>query len=1634
LVLAACFFAGLFFLHVYLLQQAESIISNFLDNKVVAASGGVYHTTFDKVEISYTSQQILITNLRLLPDSSLLTRQAANGKPLKTVYSLLIPELVIDDIGLRKAYLQNILDLNRLVIDGAEIRIDLNYDAPSPPVDSVLRKDIKRQLTPYFKSFEVGDITFSNFSVTINSLKNGEKSSVFTPASLLHISGLEVKTQLDPTDTDFIKVDDIKLQGSGVSGVLSDSTYLFFLEQIDLVKSDSSLYIQNLNVLPTADPTRLLDKKPELESVYEIRVPQVYGYGISYNALYNTRNLDLEELTILSPVLRLTNIQENQPLTKEPFKPRDLYEAIDRVLNRLTVGRLSIRYGESVILDRTADQTLAKFSTKIREASAFNFNLDSTSLARQDQLFFSDSLRVGLREYALRLGDQVHLLTADEIEINSNTNYIAGHNFRLVPDTTSRAADSVVAFYNGRVADLEFKGIDVTTLYNQNRLVIDSINLESPDFNFTRLVPKSIVWETEETKFRQSDIYTLISEYLYELQIGYLTLNNGVIQIDEEISDNNELFETKLRLARLWNFKIDSTSAYELKKLFNADDFELDIQDYRHHLPDAIHTIQANSLLVSTKQDKIVLTDLQITNERQISFPFLAAGSADLPLTLMNIQIPKLELLGVDVLEAYLKKKLLVDLVEIPNPVIQIGSKLLPKEPAEQKGIVSSRVLYTLMQPYLTQLAVKRLIISNAEVGTAFHAPNGSLTLNSALTDIEVNAFRFDSLSSQNAKRLFFAEDVKVKSQNLTIDPPDERYQLKVETLQTSTSQGEIMAKGVNLTYPDATISDQQLLLNNKKGLLTLTLSDLELKGVDFDRAYYDEVLSIDSILTEKPKVNFHFASTPARSKKNRRVRLEETNLYEAVRPFMSAIYINNVIVRKGEFTTNQTSSSGQIVDRLQLKNIMLAVEGFRLDSTASADTKRFFYSDDMRLHIDRYSFPLADGIHLLSARNLEVSTRNNLIILSDLRLQPKLTVDINQMSANKYTARVPEVILAGVNFDRIFDDEVFQAEKVDVINPTIDLRVYNNNTQEKLGKGNKMKVGKPDLSSILLTEANIIGAQLMYTTYSDGKATQTEFPNLSANFTDMRYDMLSDKESAPLYIENISFDFAGWKTLLPDSIHYLEPERVTFNATDSILAISNLKVYPRTDKPIASSKPQFTARIPQVLLEGVDLNQIQNDTLALNHIRFLMPELVVYTRKSANAVKENLQSAKVKTGNNSFSGLVNIDSISFQQAKVRLNTINEADTSGLELNSVYLKAKGIKVDSSLLKEDSRILFADNIQLGVKGYKFRTDDGFYDISVEEIGINTENTTLWLDSLRIIPALDRDSFANAKGYETDQFTFINNRLEFQNIDLRQLIYNNRLIMDRLFIDGFNLGVYRDKRQPYPVNHYPAMPQTSLRNSKLGLLIKESVLRNGYISYSERVKGSGRPGFIDLTDITITADTISNFKSILSQNYVTNLHASMNIMGAGHLEADFNIPFGDSLNRHNFSGHLTEMSLDKLNPILENTIFIKIQSGSADSIAFQVNADKDFAEGFMDFGYHNLEVALVSKKNGDPFGIFREVGSHLANLFLKNDNTGEIKDGKLVLRQGEIKYERDEERSIVNYWVKTLVDGFKSSIGL
>ena len=118
-------------------------------------------------------------------------------------------------------------------------------------------------------------------------------------------------------------------------------------------------------------------------------------------------------------------------------------------------------------------------------------------------------------------------------------------------------------------------------------------------------------------------------------------------------------------------------------------------------------------------------------------------------------------------------------------------------------------------------------------------------------------------------------------------------------------------------------------------------------------------------------------------------------------------------------------------------------------------------------------------------------------------------------------------------------------------------------------------------------------------------------------------------------------------------------------------------------------------------------------------------------------------------------------------------------------------------------------------------------------------------------------------------------------------------------------------------------------------------------------------------------------------------------------------------------------------------MQNSAFIKFDEGRLNYLSFDIEADDDHSFGNLDLDYENLKKVEILR-NKDELDIQKEKGkqrkekkkalSILANTLIPNDYNPSSKN----YYSGAISFERNKERAIFGYLVKSIQSGILTSL--
>jgi len=154
----------------------------------------------------------------------------------------------------------------------------------------------------------------------------------------------------------------------------------------------------------------------------------------------------------------------------------------------------------------------------------------------------------------------------------------------------------------------------------------------------------------------------------------------------------------------------------------------------------------------------------------------------------------------------------------------------------------------------------------------------------------------------------------------------------------------------------------------------------------------------------------------------------------------------------------------------------------------------------------------------------------------------------------------------------------------------------------------------------------------------------------------------------------------------------------------------------------------------------------------------------------------------------------------------------------------------------------------------------------------------------------------------------------------------------------------------------------------------------------------------------------------------------LDATATIQDSSELKVNMNYLMNSPENLFKVKGSLSQFNMRIVNPVLEPLALVSIRSGKVNRFDFDFSANQTSSNGQLFFGYDDLKISVLEMKDGNTKE--SKFASFLANsLLLRSKNPR----GKELLPD-EIAFTRDQKRSVLNYWWKSIFSGIRNTLGI
>lgn len=343
----------------------------------------------------------------------------------------------------------------------------------------------------------------------------------------------------------------------------------------------------------------------------------------------------------------------------------------------------------------------------------------------------------------------------------------------------------------------------------------------------------------------------------------------------------------------------------------------------------------------------------------------------------------------------YFKRELAIDSIRIIDPSIRLTN---PDKPSDKLNFsLQTGNLYQLITDQLAILRIGKFHIKNADLT---HAPSN---FNLSGFDFSMDGLLMDSLVHED--RVFFSTHIVLEINDQVMLLPDSIHEVGFEKFLLSTSDSVLRFQQAFIRPSKSSgISFHE---ENDINVYDVSIPNLGLVGMDYFKAYNDNVFSVGEVYIRQPQIQINNEQVDISSDAS-----GDNNILKLLTQAFDSLQVGKFDIEGANVDIKLSNDNSQ--QRLSSKRTNIYMYGISLDSSNAVLDESNKYFDSASVTLLEYSYNLPDSIHQLSVNELTLNSSDSSILISELRLAP---VRNPNSSKSLVYLEVPRSSLTGVNF-----------------------------------------------------------------------------------------------------------------------------------------------------------------------------------------------------------------------------------------------------------------------------------------------------------------------------------------------------------------------------------------------------------------------------------------------------------------------------------------------------------------------------------------------------------------------------------------------------------------------------------------
>ena len=1401
--------------------------------------------------------------------------------------------------------------------------------------------------------------------------------------------------------------------------------YSIDFDRISVELGSRRISLENFKLVPdTVVYNKLLERGEAKSAIYQISTSSIELWGTGFYKLFFKRHFKAKELLIKNPVVVLKKVPDKKHNKKRDFIHEDLFPSIEPYLDKLELKRIKLKGGKfHLSLEEDSIRNTSHYG--FVSVDLTEFYLDKKVYRQREKLFYSSNIQISVDDYRMKLADGIHVLTADSLYISTDESLLKINTFEIKPEIElPQYLDNLKSnYYYVSAPEIKLRNFNISNLYFNQDVEIQNVIVESPKVKLiNKLVPEKSSGKKEA---KEIDFYILIKNKLKSISISTMGFNHADFKLFYG-TQKYPVYTIGDANLNLYGIILDEHSGADKLRILYSRNIRINIKQFTARIKNNTHLLSTGKINLYTDTRSLHVENIRVKPLKNSAYKA----------QLLHFYLNKIDLKGTNFYKFYHDKVLVAS--SLVSGSSNINVRLYKKnKKLEEK---SAGVISGLLGGFVDKLSIRNIYFREAGFKISSYTKDSLLNRFEGDVDIQLNRFLFLNALKIEKEKLFFSDKFKITLSNYSQILKDHLHLLKVDELYLSNSDSIINLS--NLSIKPKIKLHKELIAYKKSKLINLLVEKSVIKGIDIQKVYADKDLLTQSVTIEQPGFELlNFTDVDNRIT-YKQLEIDSLGVDSVVRKntvtellagYFRHISINKLAVNNGFFRFVDVDS----LNRRELTmggNASVWVEYFAYDNRDSTKVNGFANSKGFNFELDHFYQKLMDKRYRLNINRVNLSSKDSTLTAEIIRFFPTPGMDKSLYGNLIWTIYSPKLETNGIDVSAFINHNILDVGAIKLINPALVLIQEENKKEQLPDKKDKQKQGKFPFDKIIVDSVAVVGGNLGV--FKDEFDLSQQMLKSSFNVHLSNFDIDSNFVKNPFETIkqiNTTVELDKFHYLLKKTNSFFDFEKFYLNSGNGIIQIDSIDYHKNeSEKNIVAGKTTVDAlHISSFSFRDFSFEDLLEQGLVSDSVLILEPDIALVKHGSGTDAGKNLLDINLYEKTKKIFNEINLANIKIDDAAFSIKNTSDFNKPPTIYKGVYGSVSNLCIDSLHQNDTTKLFNTSDISFRFNDYALDTKDKLYKININEIGFSTGLKRVYAKLFSMNPTVERDVLAKGAKTEVKLLYLKANKFVVNGFDFRSFIGHKKIIAERVDVDGFKLHSYKNKQFPLDSVLKDALPLKHMLNIKNYIKVDSLKINNSLIGVEILGKNAAETGYFDITRLNGLITDITNDKQLINSGLVMKVKANGMIMDEGLLRASLRFPLNSKYGEYYYGGTLDSMSIAAFNPLLENLYFVSITDGRIDSMNFTIVANDDYAEGKMNFAYHDLKFEIRNQKKSDSLITARRgLVSMAANSIVKNNNP---RRKRRKLKPGRIYTERDVYRPIFHYWTLSVLSGVKTTMG-